>query len=103
MPVLLVTAAPLEPAAEVTALSALAAAVGAALELPADGVVVSLSHAARTVIGATVSTSWPVVILHGSARPGTGMAAALDAARQACAQHWNCRTDQVWAEWAVAP
>lgn len=103
MPVLTVTAAPLDsPGAETTALIQLCRAVATALGLGVNDVYAAHVPVRTAVVGEDAVEPWPVVVLHGRQRAQPAMAAALEAVRGAAGEIWGRPSDEVWAQWVVA-
>lgn len=100
VPYVVVTAPPLaDRAAEEIALANLAEAVAAALDLTPADVQVALVHVATAVLGPTPTAAWPVVTLHGRARPADRTTAAVEAAAGVARRQWSA-TD-AWAHWVT--
>lgn len=101
MPVIQVTAPSAGAERDTARLIAVCRAVAAELGLPPSGVVAVLCPAAATVTGEAPVASWPLAVVHGSARPAAATDAALRAAGRALAREWETPADGVWVEWSA--
>ncbi|MFB8419659.1 hypothetical protein ACFC63_29555 [Streptomyces albidoflavus] len=101
MPVIQVTAPGAGAERDAERLTAVCRAVSAELGLPDSGVVAVLTPAAVTVTGEAAVASWPLAVVHGSARPAAATAAALRAAARTLAREWGVSADGVWVEWSA--
>lgn len=103
MPIIQVFARPVDGV--YAKLEAMCREVADALSLQPDDVVAThLAVSATIVPGAAgaVAAGWPVVVVHGSARPEEQMAAACDRLRTLVAE-WDPRgrADGVWVTWQL--
>lgn len=104
MPVITVTAPALpSPGEAEQALAEVAVAVAQALGLTPEDVQVSYVHSVAGVLGRRAVAPWPLVTVHGGARPEPKMRLACDGARRAVARAWAQPEDEVWVQWLVAP
>jgi hypothetical protein len=74
-------------------------ATSAALGLAADGVIATHVPTALTVRPGHPGTRWPVIVVHGSARPAEQMAAVTEALRTLTRERLG--DDEVWVTWQV--
>lgn len=75
------------------------AATATALGLAAGDVIATHVPTGLTVRPGHADTTWPVVIVHGSARPAEQMTAVTDALRTLTRERLG--EDEVWVTWQV--
>ncbi len=99
MPIIQVFAPPVDDAA--ARLEAMCQAVATALGLEPADVVGTHVRVDQTIVPGRQDAAWPIVILHGSARPERDMQDARDRVAALAATWGSSAADGAWVTWQL--